>query len=246
MYEVKESQNAQVIEFPYANPGKNPEIAVGDKKYIRHAIRTHYVQVGKDNYIELVNKYVTPLYKAGDILSVSEKVISLCQNRVIYKKDIKISKLALLLSKYVHQTPAGEAVGNPYKMQLAINQAGLFRVLVGASVAAITRPFGQRGWFYKIVGNNVANIDGFCNDAFDDYIEMGILSPSEPQKVCNEIKEKTGVSCMIVDANDYGVEILGACSEIACTKQELIDVIKDNPAGQENETTPLILIRLIE
>lgn len=248
MYDVEynKQMDSEAIEFPFANPGKNPVIVVENKKYIRHAIKTHYVEVGKDDYIDIVNRYASPLYKPGDILSISEKIIALCQNRVIYKKDIKISRLARFLSKFVHQTPAGEAVGNPYKMQLAINDAGVIRILFAAFIAAITRPFGIKGLFYKIAGNNVANIDGFCDDAFDDYIEMGILSPEDPDGVCNEILEKTGVKCMIVDANDYGVEILGVCDEIACTEEELKGVLKDNPAGQENEATPLILVREIK
>jgi len=240
------TENNKEMDFPYTNPGKSAEIIMGGKRYVRHAIKTHYVEVGKDNYIDLVKRYVSPLYKNGDILSISEKIISLCQKRIVYKKDIKLSKLALLLSKYVHQTSAGEAVGNPYKMQLAINKSGVFRVLVASLAAAVTRPFGVKGWFYKVVGNNVANIDGFCDDAFEDYLEMGILSPKDPEMVCNEINKETGVKCMIVDANDYGVEILGACHEIACTSLELQGLIIDNPAGQESQSTPMILIRKIK
>lgn len=243
MYEMQHQDEQSAVWFPYANPGKNLHMNVKGKRYIRHAVRTHYIQVGKDDYIELVKRYVLPLYKLGDILSLSEKIIALCQNRVVYKKDIKVSWLARFLSKFVHMTPAGEAVGNPYKMQLAIEGAGIIRVLIGASIAAVTRPFGIRGWFYRIVGNNVANIDGFCNDAFDDYLEMGILSPADPHGVCNEIREKTGVICMIVDANDYGVEILGVCKGMAYSNEELAEIMKDNPAGQENESTPMILIR---
>ena len=58
MYDVEYNKQAdgKAIEYPFANPGKNPVIAVGDKKYIRHAIKTHYVEVGKDNYIDIVNK----------------------------------------------------------------------------------------------------------------------------------------------------------------------------------------------
>jgi hypothetical protein len=243
MYELREDKMNTA--FPFANPGKNPVIKVHDKNYIRHAIKTHYIQAGKDDYITLIDQYVSPLYKPGDIVSISEKVISLCQNRVVYKKNIRVSRLAYFLSKYVHQTSAGEAVGNPFKMQLALNEAGTFRVILASLAAAVTRPFGKKGWFYKIAANNVANIDGFCDDAFDDYLEMGILSPDNPNGVCSEIKEKTGAECMIVDANDYGVEILGACSGIGYTREELAELIKDNPGGQNSQSTPIILIRQI-
>lgn len=48
---------------------------------------------------------------------------------------------------------------------------------------------------------------------------------------------------MIVDANDLGQEILGRSSDIELSEEELLGLIKDNPAGQGKELTPIILIR---
>ena len=48
---------------------------------------------------------------------------------------------------------------------------------------------------------------------------------------------------MIVDANDLGREILGKSVDIELNDDELKEIIKDNPAGQGRELTPLILIR---
>jgi len=241
MYQLEE--NELDVAIPYANPGKSPEITVGDKKYIRHAIKTHYIQVGQDNYMDVIEKYVSPLYKPGDIVSISEKIIAICQGRVVYRKDVKVTWLARFLSKFVHKTPAGDHVAIPHKMQVAINLAGPFKIIVAAFVAAITRPFGIKGLFYKIAGRDVASIDGFETDGFLEYLDMAILPPVKPDKVCNEINEKTGIKCMIVDANDLGVEILGVCDEIACTEEELKDLIRDNPACQEDQKTPMVLIR---
>ena len=238
--------NYLIKEIPYTNPGKCSEIIVGDKKYIRHAIKTHYIKVGEDNYIDIITKYAVPLYESEDILSISEKIISICQGRVVYRKDVKVSKLAIFLSKFVETTPAGDHVGIPHKMQVAIDLAGPFRIIVAAFVSAITRPFGIRGLFYSIAGSGIASIDGFETDFFEDYLDMAILPPLEPTKVCNEIHEKTGIKCMIVDANDLGVEILGVCEEIKYTKSELENLIKDNPAGQEGQSTPMILVRQIK
>ena len=38
--------------------------------------------------------YKRQLYEEGDLLSISEKIIALCQKRVVYRKDMKISWLA--------------------------------------------------------------------------------------------------------------------------------------------------------
>ena len=48
---------------------------------------------------------------------------------------------------------------------------------------------------------------------------------------------------MIVDSNDLGQEILGKSDDITLNYNELKELIKDNPAGQGKEQTPIILIR---
>lgn len=58
----------------YANEGKAVTIQANGKTYARHAFTTHFVQVG-ENYIDLLERYVIPVYQPGDILSASEKVI---------------------------------------------------------------------------------------------------------------------------------------------------------------------------
>ena len=48
---------------------------------------------------------------------------------------------------------------------------------------------------------------------------------------------------MIVDANDYNVEILGRTDNIGYDTETLRALIKDNPAGQTKTLTPIVLIR---
>lgn len=65
--------------------GKNVEIEVNGEKFLRHAVQTHYIKLG-ESYIDIIEKYVKPIYEEDDIISISEKIISLCQKRVVYKK----------------------------------------------------------------------------------------------------------------------------------------------------------------
>lgn len=229
------------MEF-YTNPEKSLYIEVDGVKYLRTAIRTHFVTPG-ENYIEIIDKYVKPIYKEGDILSISEKIIALCQNRVIYRKDVKVGFWAKFLAKFVMKTPAGFSVGNPLKMQVAIMQAGLPRILFAAFCSAVTKLYGKKGVFYKVAGHDINGLDGFYGGAYKEYEQMGIFNPDKPSHVCNEIKEKLGITAMIVDANDLGVEILGKPDSIALNEEKLKKLIKDNPAGQDNQQTPFILIR---
>ena len=78
---------------------------------------------------------------------------------------------------------------------------------------------------------------------WSEYRDIGIENPENPSGVCDEIKEKLGMSCMIVDANDLGQEILGYSSDITLSEEELLGLIADNPCGQGQQTTPIILIR---
>ena len=65
--------------------------------------------------------------------------------------------------------------------------------------------------------------------------------------VCNEAYKRTGVVMMIVDANDLDVDLLGKGNQLRDWKQDqLLALIVDNPAGQNRQLTPFVLIREIQ
>ncbi len=229
----------------YANDGKAVYIEVAGRRFARHAVKTHFVNVGED-YVELVRKYVLPVYQPGDILSSSEKIIALCQNRVIYAKDVKPGFWAKTLCRFVHQTAAGPGAGVPEKMQFAIQYCGLPKVLWAAFRAAVDKLRGVKGTFYNITGPEIAGLDGFYGHDIEEYARMGIRIPENPDGVCDEVYEKTGVLMMIVDANAISQEVLGKAAAIQEDIKTLEGIIRDNPAGQETQMTPFILIREIK
>ena len=228
-----------------ANEGKNVNIVVNGRTYARHAIQTHFVQVG-ESYVDLVEQCVKPQYQPGDLLSSSEKIIGLCQKRVVYKKDMKLGWLAKFLSKFASHSSAGIGVDSPWKMQFAIDQCGAWRVIWAAVCAGVGKLFGKHGVFYDMVGQEVSGLDGFYDHEFEEYGQFGIRLPENPGKVCDEIEAATGVQAMIVDANDLNIEILGKASSVNLDDETLKGLIRDNPAGQSRELTPFILIRPVE
>lgn len=227
-----------------ANEGKNLYITVDGATYARYAIKTHFVSIGED-YVDLVRTYVLPHWQPGDLLSSSEKIIALCQGRIVRKEDMRIGRLARLLSPFASTSSAGIGVNCPYKMQFAIDEVGAPRVLFAAIAAGLGKLVGKRGVFYKIVGSEVSGLDGFYDHEFAEYGEYGIRIPSEPSAVCDEIERACGVTAMIVDANDLNVEILGKSGTIKANDEELRGLIADNPAGQSRELTPFVLIRRV-
>ena len=225
-----------------ANEGKNVEITVNGKTYMRHAVKTHFVQQG-ESYLDIFEKYISPIYEEGDIVSSAEKIIALCQGRVVKREDMKIGFFAKFLSKFASHPDTGVGVGETIKMQYAIDKVGLPRVLWASVAGGVCKVFGKKGVFYEIVGNEVAGLDGFYDHVWSEYRDIGIENPENPTGVCNEIKQKLGISCMIVDANDLGQEILGHSDDISLSEEELLGLVADNPTGQDRQVTPLILIR---
>ena len=231
------------MEF-HANDEKKVEITTSTGTYARSAIKTHFVALG-ENYVDLVKQYVAPMYEQGDILSISEKIISLCQNNIVRKEDMKISRLAKFLSRFASTSDAGIGVNNVYKMQFAIDHCGRLKILWAAFCAGVGKLFGKKGVFYDIAGQEVRGLDGFYDHSFEEYGKYGIMLPKNPNGDCNEIYEGAGVACMIVDANDFSVDILGHSDVITLNDTELADLIRDNPAGQSTQLTPFVLIRKI-
>lgn len=227
------------------NEGKPVEIEVDGRRYARCAIKTHFVQVG-ESYLDLVERYVMPVWQPGDLLSSSEKIIALCQGRVVYKRDMHVGALARTLSRFASHSSAGIGVDSPYKMQFAINEVGAPRVIWAALCAGVDKLRGRRGTFYEMVGQEVSGLDGFYDHEFKEYGEFGIRIPQDASGVCDEIEAKFGVQAMIVDANDLNVEFLGHASSLTQSDEELCALIADNPAGQSRELTPFILIRPLD
>ena len=234
------------MDYTEESNGKKISIAEGGDIYIRYAVKTHFIKPGED-YIDIIKKYVSGIYMNGDIVSISEKIIAICQERLVRREDIKIGVLARFLSRFAcRKNRGGYGVGMPINMQYAINKVGRSRVLLASLLGGFCKLFGIKGVFYRIVGREVAGLDGFYDGAWEEYRDVGIEIPNDPCGVCREIREKLGISCMIVDANDFGQVILGKSDDIELDERTLTAIIRDNPAGQGKQCTPLILIRKVE
>ena len=74
------------------------------------------------------------------------------------------------------------------------------------------------------------------------YDQFIVLGPESPQQVVDEIRRETGLEAAIVDVNDLrAVKILSATSGV--DKDVLTQALIDNPAGNADEQTPLVLVR---
>ncbi|MDO8617355.1 MAG: coenzyme F420-0:L-glutamate ligase [Candidatus Uhrbacteria bacterium] len=226
-----------------ANIGKRLDIEVDGHRYARLPIKTHVI-TKDDDILEVVERYAKPHLQTGDILFISERVVAITQGRAYPIKDIHPSWFARFLVTFVHKSPYGIGLGSPWTMELAVREAGIARMLLAALASAITKPFGLRGVFYRVVGKNINAIDGPCSYTLPPFNEYAKLGPKDPDKVARKIRERLGHEVVIIDANDLGVNILGK-SNTEISDEFCQQVFRDNPLGQTSEQTPLCIIRQV-
>ncbi len=213
------------------------------RKYDRYAIQTHFVQVGESQK-DLVEKYVRPLYKEGDILSFGAKVMCMCVKSVRTRDEVKPGFWANFLWRFAGINHTGVGMHEPYKLQLVIDLVGLPRVLLAAFLSAITKPFGVKGVFYRVCGKGVGGIDGFyTRSSFELYHQLALINPENAEELCQELSQETGIPVILMDANDIQQDQLGKSSNTPLTDSQIQDAMADNPRGQGDELTPFILIR---
>ena len=229
------------------NKGKNLETIVDGVRYLRFPVRMRLIQVG-DDLIGLLKEYVAPRLVPDDLLFVSEKIVCITQGRIIHRDAVKTSWLARFLCRKVRNyagTPQfrGLGHGTAPAMQLLIEEAGYLRVLFAAAVSAVTRNFIP-GAFYYLVGKQAKSIDCPMSWTLAPFTDYAKKAPLDPNGVAREIKNRFGVETVIVDANYRGAFSLGK-STSALSEKFVRELLADNPAGQDSEMTPFLIVRKV-
>lgn len=225
-----------------ANPGKTLTLEIDGKDYLRIPIQTDLIQA-RDNIIQIVQQYTKGMLQPDDIVVVSEKVVAITQGRAFQINEIKPSRLAVFLSRFVHKSPYGIGLGMPETMELAIREVGALKIIFASVVAAIGKLLGIKGLFYRICGPKARAIDGPTENTIPPYNTYAVLGPQDPDRVARQIKDAIGTHVAVIDANDLGVNILGV-SGPEVKVPLLTKLLRDNPLGQSAERTPLGIIRL--
>jgi hypothetical protein len=208
--------------------------------YARHPVRTHLV-TGADDAAEVVARYVGPLPDGVRLVAVSERMVAITQGRSYPIKDIRPSRLARLLERFVTRPGYGIGLGSAETMELAIREVGAPRILLAAGIAAITRPFGIHGLFYRVAGPQAKAIDGPTSYTIPPYNQAATLGPKDPDGAARALAAAIGTPVAIIDANDAGCAVLGASPGV--DRRFVEQLFADNPLGQAREQTPICLVR---
>jgi hypothetical protein len=173
-----------------------------------------------------------------DVMVICETPLAITQGRIVRLDDLRVSRGARILNWFMH---VDSSIGTVYGMQTAINLAGFWRILGSLVVAAPLRLLGRHGDFYRMAGRQVAWIDDVTG-TMPPYTQDIILGPEDPDRVSRAMAAALGCGAAVVDANDYGnFEIMGASPGI---DEDMVgQMMRRNPQGNDDEQTPLVLVR---
>ncbi len=232
------------MEMPFQpNEGKNLEIDTDYGRYARYPVKTHVIT--KDDVLEdVLDKYAKDYVQPGDTIIMSEKIVAISQGRAFPIEEIKVSRLAKILSHFVVKTNYGIGLGMPETMELCIREVGRVKVLWAAFCAAIGKLFGKHGVFYNICGMKARAIDGPCEYTLPPYNHYAKMAPDKPDEVAQRLTKHMGVDVVIIDANDIGANVLGKPRK-DMPDEFPIQVFKDNPLDQCSQQTPIAIVRKV-
>ena len=243
---------ARILATHTPNPGRHLFAVAGlaEATYARIPVRSPLIAAGDDLQTIVEKSLVDHDLHAGDTVAISEKAVAVSQGRSFPVDQVHPSALARLLARFVGKTPVGIGLGMPQTMQLAIEEVGALRILLAAIAAAFTRPFGVRGVFYRVAGPQAAAIDGPTPGTLPPYNTHAKKAPADPDGVARRLAVSLSaaaggpIGVAVIDANDIGVNILGASDGV--DRGLLAELFIDNPLGQGHQQTPIALIRRLE
>ncbi len=203
-------------------------------------IRTHLI-TEKDDVAEIVQRYAGDIAEPGDLVGIAESVVAITQGRAIPPETVRPSMIAKLISRFAHPDAS---VSAPRSMQMAIREVGLPRILLAAAAGLLGKLTGRKGLFFRIAGHSVAEIDD-SGGTMPPYDRSIILGPANPNAVARATWRKTGLWTLILDVNDKGcVDILGSSFPVSpSTEAEIRELLRSNPFGNDDQKTPLVVIK---
>ena len=198
---------------------------------------THLLGV-LDDPISVLREYATPLLEPGDVLTIGETPLAVMQGRYHHPEMVTPTPLARLLCRVFHPT---SSLATACGLQSLIDLVGPARVLNAWVLGTLLKLLGQKGWFYRLAGDQARLIDDVTGTT-PPYDQTIVLGPEAPQQFCRDAAAALGVGVAVVDVNDLGrVKVLAASA--GCDQALLQRALRPNPAGNADERTPLVLVR---
>jgi len=224
-----------------AKKEKPPVIEACGRKVRRIPVKTR-VLLENDPLVESVRRYALPVAQPGDIITIAESPVAVMQGRAIPISRIKPGFWASVLWRFVKKVPYGIGLRSPWSMQCAIDEVGAPRIIRAAIAGAWGKLRGRSGDFYRVAGKQAAMIDAAHTSGVKEFYEFVIKGPKDPDGTAVLLSRELGFPVAIVDANDiFGCAVVGVPSGLDVKLVQ--EAMRDNPAGQGDELTPIIILR---
>jgi F420-0:gamma-glutamyl ligase len=232
---------ARPLELPVSlSPGEKfvSSVIVGGERFDRTVVCTPWLTAGVD-LVELLREMVVERLQPGDLIAITEKVVVVTTGRGISAAMVQPGRLATFAARHIRPIGDSRGLSIPEKMQLVIDMAGRWRILLAGAVAAATRPLGIHGPFYIVAGYVARSMDGM-RPPYGDVL-LPPLPPRTARSIAEQLKTEIGHPVAIVDINDRGGSVRAVAGS-AMPKRLLAAVLADNPLGQRDQATPILVV----
>ncbi|MHA6784473.1 coenzyme F420-0:L-glutamate ligase [Pseudonocardia saturnea] len=216
------------------------DVMARGRRWRRILLRTPWLAASDDLGAVLVAALDGLPARPGDVVAVAEKIAVVTSGRAVDARTLHAGPLARLLARAVR--PVGDSCGLslPRKMQFVLDQVGRSRVVGAALAAAVTRPLGCRGTFYRLLGSVARDLDGLRGAYLDELLPP--LRAGEAELLAHHLAARVGRVVAVVDVNDRGGSVR-AVSAGGPDPGTLLSLLADNPHGDGGQSTPVVLLR---
>ena len=188
--------------------------------------------------METVISFCKDIIKEDDILVIGESPLAIMQGRYINYSDIEYGIFSKILCYFFHPT---SSLATACGMQTLINKIGITRIFISLFLGLIFKVIGIKGVFYRLTGEESSLIDDISGTIVP-YDKTIVLGPKNPKLFCEQVSKALSITVAVADVNDLGGVKILACSNNS-VKKLLNIALKNNPAGNADQKTPIVLIR---
>jgi hypothetical protein len=245
-----------------AHEGQKLSVQLEEIIFYRYPVRTRLALID-ENLIDFIKESLAKVeHDDKTFYAIASKVVSITRGYYKKESDIKISRLAKFLVRFVKKWPNDPGYALPGKIQMAMDMVGLPRflfALVGGSIMKYI--FQKPGYFYKLAGKNIGGIDGFVPWMYPEPLRgYGFYTPQNPFDDAEFIEKHTELPFAILDGNNveqivlaYGcklksvlqklyMQIYGKDASDEEIKNFLLKILHGNPQGQSGNT-PILVVK---
>ena len=213
------------------------KIPGNNKNYTTIAVKTEILGIF-DEPVKTISDYCKDIVKKGDYLIIGETPLAIMQGRYLNPINIRYSFYSKLLCYFFHPT---SSLATACGMQILINKIGITRIIYALTIGIIFKFIGIKGIFYRLTGKESALIDDISGTTFP-YDKSIVMGPIDTKRFCDDVSKILGVDVAIADVNDLGkVKIIESSNK--SNLRILERTLTTNPAGNDDQKTPIVIIR---